>query len=171
MSVLPIVMWPDPRLSRVCAEVGEIDAAVVQLVEDMFETMYDARGRGLAAPQVGVMQRIFVMDAGWKEGAGTPLACINPVIRILAGEGSSNEEACLSIPGVAAVVERPAQIELEFTDVAGLRTARILQGFEAICAQHEMDHLEGRVIFDHLDAEARAALEAQYRAQDGMGTS
>ncbi len=164
MSILPIVAWPDPRLKRVCAPVERIDDAVQQLIKDMFETMYDAPGRGLAAPQVGVMQRVFVMDATWKEGEKTPLVCINPVIRPLGDEMSTNEEACLSIKGVSAEVTRPNQIEMTFTNREGVRAAMILEGFAAICAQHEMDHLEGRVIFDHLESSARAALEAEYRA-------
>lgn len=164
MSILPIAVWPDPRLKRLCAPVTQIDGAVGQLISDMFETMYDASGRGLAAPQVGVMQRVFVMDVTWKEGVRTPLACINPEIKPLGAELSTNEEACLSIVGVSANVTRPNQIELTFTDVEGLRTAMILEGFAAICAQHEMDHLDGRVIFDHLDVRARGALEAEYRA-------
>lgn len=164
MSVLPILAWPDPRLKRICAPMERIDDAVRKLIRDMFETMYDAPGRGLAAPQVGVMQRLFVMDATWKEGTKTPLVCINPEIKPLGDETSSNEEACLSIKGVAANVTRPNQIELTFTDVKGQRASMVLQGFAAICAQHEMDHLNGRVIFDHLDEAARAALETDYRA-------
>lgn len=163
MTVREIVMWPDPRLTRVCDPVGEIDAAVETLVGDMFETMYAAPGRGLAAPQVGVMQRVFVMDATWKEGEMSPLVCINPAIRALDGAAAGGEEACLSIPGVAADVSRPEQIELSFTDLNGARLAMVLDGFAAKCAQHEMDHLDGRVIFDHLEAEARAVLEEQYR--------
>ena len=118
MSVLPILAWPDPRLKRRCAPVERIDDAVRKLISDMFETMYDAPGRGLAAPQVGVMQRLFVMDATWKEGTKTPLVCINPEIKPLGDETSTNEEACLSIKGVAANVTRPNQIELTFTDDA-----------------------------------------------------
>lgn len=163
MSVLPIVAWPDPRLKRICAPVDRIDHAERRLIDDMFETMYAAPGRGLAAPQVGVMQRLFVMDATWKEGVKTPLACINPQITALGEAMSTNEEACLSIVGVATEVTRPDQIELSYTDIEGARGAVVLTGFAAICAQHEMDHLDGRVIFDHLDVDARAALEAEYR--------
>ncbi|MEN8893747.1 peptide deformylase [Planktotalea arctica] len=163
MSVLPIVAWPDPRLKRICSPVDRIDDAERRLIDDMFETMYAAPGRGLAAPQVGVMQRLFVMDATWKEGVKTPLACINPKITVLGEAMSTNEEACLSIVGVAGVVTRPDQIELSYTDIEGARGAVVLTGFAAICAQHEMDHLDGRVIFDHLDVDARAALEAEYR--------
>ncbi|MGH1578539.1 peptide deformylase [Planktotalea sp.] len=164
MSILPIVAWPDPRLKRVCDSVDAFDDAVRRLIGDMFETMYDAPGRGLAAPQVGVTQRLFVMDATWKEGAKSPLVCINPEIKPLGDVMSTNEEACLSIKGVSCDVTRPNQIELTFTDVDGKRASMILEGFAAICAQHEMDHLNGRVIFDHLDETARKALETEYRA-------
>lgn len=163
MSLLPIVMWPDPRLKRICAPVERIDDAVRRLVDDMFETMYAAPGRGLAAPQVGVLQRLFVMDATWKEGEKTPLTCINPEIKALGSKMSTHKEACLSLPGIAAQVTRASQIELSYSDLDGQRMSMILQGFAAICAQHEFDHLEGRVILDHLDAETRTALETEYR--------
>ena len=163
MSILPIVAWPDHRLAQVCEPIGEIDDALRQLVGDMFETMYDAPGRGLAAPQVGVLSRVFVMDATWKEGEMSPIACINPVITPLGDAHSTNEEACLSIVGVSAEVTRPNRIEMSYTNLNGEQITEQLEGFSAICAQHEMDHLEGRVIFDHLDALARAALEADYK--------
>lgn len=164
MSVLPIVAWPDPRLSRVCDPVGAVDAASRALADDMLKTMYAANGRGLAAPQVGVLRRLFVMDVTWKEGDKSPMVCIDPVIDVLEGAESTNEEACLSIIGVSAEVTRPAQISLTFTDAEGERQTLTLDGIAAICAQHEMDHLDGRVIFDHLDAPARAALETEYEA-------
>lgn len=162
MSVLPIVMWPDERLRSDCANVEAIGPEIERLVGDMFETMYDAPGRGLAAPQVGILQRIFVMDATWKEGEMSPLVCINPEIIPLGEVVSTNEEACLSIVGVSADVTRPNQIELSYTRLDGTRVTEVLDGFAAICAQHEMDHLNGRVIFDHLNAVERAALETKY---------
>lgn len=165
MSILPLVMWPDPRLARVCDPVDPTGSDVAQLIGDMFETMYNAPGRGLAAPQIGVMQRLFVMDATWKEGDMSPLACINPVIKPLGDALSRNEEACLSIQGVSAEVERPNHIELSFTDLNGKRVVIELEGFAAICAQHEMDHLDGRVIFDHLPTAERVVLEAKYLEQ------
>lgn len=165
MSILPIVAWPDARLSQICVPVDNIDDDLRALINDMFETMYDAPGRGLAAPQVGALSRVFVMDATWKEGEKTPLARINPVIKVMGDDESTNEEACLSIVGVSADVTRPNRIELSFTDLEGKQITQELEGFSAICAQHELDHLEGRVIFDHLDAESRAQLENKYRSQ------
>jgi peptide deformylase len=161
MAVLPILRWPDPRLMQVCDPVREGED-VWPLISDMFETMYAAPGRGLAAPQVGVMKRIFVMDATWKEGERSPVACINPEITARADESATAEEACLSIPGVAAPVARPEWVRLAWTDRSGARREARLDGFWAVCAQHELDHLDGRVIFDHLTPEARAVLEDAY---------
>lgn len=163
MTVLPLVLWPDERLQRGSDAVEQLSTDIATLVRDMFETMYAAPGRGLAAPQVGVMQRVFVMDATWKDGDPTPVACINPEIRIVDQAVCCNEEACLSIPGVSAKINRPKRIALEYTDVEGVRCSVELEGFAAVCAQHEMDHLEGRVIFDHLEPRARAELEDTYR--------
>ena len=144
MSALPILRWPDPRLSTLCDPVAD-HHDLSDLVRDMFETMYDAYGRGLAAPQVGVMMRLFVMDCGWKDGDMTPMVCINPEITRAGGMVSGNE-GCLSIPGV---MDGTAQ-EVE------------LDGFEARCAQHELDHLDGLVTLDRLSPEARRVVEASY---------
>ncbi|MCT4371991.1 peptide deformylase [Yangia mangrovi] len=163
MSLRPILRWPDPRLSQRCAEVGSV-AEVAELVSDLFETMYDAPGRGLAAPQVGAMVRVFVMDAGWKDGEMTPRACINPEITWVSDERVNGTEGCLSIPGVTAQVERHARIRLAYADLTGEVQEVELSGAEAIVAQHEYDHLDGLVHFDRLSAEARDALIADYEA-------
>ena len=161
MSVLPILRWPDARLSQRCDPVGA-DENLEQLVTDMFETMYAAPGRGLAAPQVGVMKRLFVMDCGWKEGDMTPVVCINPEIVDQSDVLVTGDEGCLSIPGILAPVTRPDRITLRWTDLGGATQEQRLEGFEARCAQHEFDHLEGLVTFDRLDAETHAALVAAY---------
>ncbi|MFD1508083.1 peptide deformylase [Lacimonas salitolerans] len=163
MSLLEILRWPDPRLSQTCDPVASGED-VEQLVTDMFETMYDALGRGLAAPQVGVMKRLFVMDCGWKDGDMTPVVCINPQIIEASDQASTGDEGCLSIPGVLAAVSRPEWIVLRWTDLTGTVQEQRFDGFEARCAQHEFDHLDGRVTFDRLDAQTRAALEAEYLA-------
>ena len=163
MSVRPIVRWPDARLSQVCAPVRD-PAALADLVQDMFDTMYDAPGRGLAAPQIGVMQRVFVMDPTWKDGDRTPYVCINPEIVASGDTGAENTEACLSIPGVSAEVSRPTEITLAYTDLDGTRHETNLTGFAATCAQHELDHLNGLVIFDRLSDADRAQLETCYAA-------
>lgn len=163
MAVLPILKWPDPRLSRVCDPVPE-GQDLTRLIADMFDTMYDAPGRGLAGPQVGVMQRLFVMDVTWKEGARSPVACINPEIVSRGDAMAVNEEACLSIPGVAAKVERPAMIRLRWYDADWQLQEAELTGFHAVCAQHEYDHLDGKVIFDRVPMAARSALASDYAA-------
>lgn len=161
MSVRPILTWPDPILRKVCAPVsGDVDA----LVADLFDTMYAAPGRGLAAPQIGVDLRVFVIDCGWKEDNAAPLVCINPEIVAASEAEAGGEEACLSIPGVAAEVIRPAEITLRFLGLDGAMQERHLTGIEAKCAQHELDHLDGKVIFDRLPLDAAEQLETTYRA-------
>ncbi|MEW9918409.1 peptide deformylase [Marimonas sp. MJW-29] len=164
MSLLPILKWPDPRLAQVCAPVDGITPEIEKLAADMLETMYDAPGRGLAAPQVGAMQRLFVMDTTWKEGAPAPLVCINPVLQEVSDERATMTEGCLSIPGVSAEVSRPARVRMVWTGLDGARHVQGFDGFAAVCVQHELDHLDGIVTFDHLDPETRASLIADYEA-------
>jgi peptide deformylase len=164
MSVLPIVLWPDPRLRETCAPVTDL-ADVQTLAADMLETMYAAPGRGLAAPQVGAMVRMFVMDAGWKEGKSDPLVCINPMFQEIGEDRVDSEEGCLSIPGVTAMVNRPSTVQMQWTGINGARYVQSFDGFAAACVQHEMDHLDGVVTFDHLDAETRAEIQSQYQEQ------
>ena len=162
MSVLPIVRWPDPRLSTPCAPVGEPDDALRRLAADMLETMYAAPGRGLAGPQVGVLRRIFVMDVTWKEGEPDPMVFLDPEIVWRSPETRIAGEGCLSIPGVVAEVERAAEIDVTWRDLDGARRSARFDGFAAICIQHETDHLDGLVTFDRVPPEARAALESAY---------
>jgi len=164
MSTLPILKWPDPRLSEVCMPVEDPDS-VAALVTDMFETMYAAPGRGLAAPQVGHMVRLFVMDVGWKDGEMAPLVCLNPR---LAGQGeghATGSEGCLSVPGVAATVSRSTEITLIYTDLSGQTQEVTMTGAASRVALHEIDHLDGVMHFDRIDAPARAALLAEYAGQ------
>lgn len=165
MSLREIVLWPDPRLAATCAPVAEIDDEIETLAADMLETMYAAPGRGLAAPQVGVLKRMFVMDVGWKEGKSDPLVCINPMLQEVSEARAEGEEGCLSIPGVTATISRPAQVQMVWTGINGARYVQSFDGFAAACVQHELDHLDGVVTFDHLDAEARRDLMAAYAAQ------
>nr|WP_239113345.1 peptide deformylase [Shimia biformata] len=157
----PILTWPDPRLSEPCAKVTDF-AGMEALGRGMLEIMYAAPGRGLAGPQIGVMQRIFVMDVTWKEGAKTPFICINPRIVAASDNKVIGEEACLSIPGVAADVARHDWIQMRWNLPNGDEVTERLEGFAAICAQHEMDHLDGVVIFDRLDAATRDEKLAEY---------
>lgn len=161
MAVLPILRWPDPRLATPCAPV---DGDVAQLAADLLETMYAAPGRGLAAPQVGVLKRLFVMDVAWKTGPPDPSVCINPTILWRSDEVAEGDEGCLSIPGISARVARAVAIRLAWTTLDGDRREADLTGFAAICAQHECDHLDGLVTFDRLSPGARAAALAEYAA-------
>jgi peptide deformylase len=121
----------------------------------MLETMYAAPGRGLAAPQVGETIRLFVMDPGWKEGRPAPVILLNPRVLWASPQRIKGPEGCLSIPGVTAVVERAAEVRLAWTAIDGTFREEVLDGFSAICAQHEIDHLDGIVTLDHLVPEAR----------------
>jgi len=165
MSVLEILQWPDPRLMQTCAPVAEITPQIETLAADMLETMYAAPGRGLAASQVGEMVRMFVMDIGWKEGKSDPLVCINPMFQEVGEARATMDEGCLSIPGLTAAVNRPSQVQMVWTGLNGARYVQSFDGFGAACAQHEMDHLDGVVTFDHLDAQTRATLITEYSAQ------
>lgn len=165
MSALPILLWPDTRLATVCERVDR-PSGISQLAEKMLRTMYEAKGRGLAAPQVGVLARMFVMDPSWKEAAESPYVCINPMITDRSETMVTGEEACLSIPGISAEVMRHEEITLWWQDVDSVWIEERLTGFAAICAQHELDHLDGVVIFDRVAEDKRVALENEYKAQE-----
>lgn len=157
MSVLPLVLWPDARLTTPCAA-AVADEATRRLAADMLETMYAAPGRGLAAPQVGHLVRMFVMDTGWKDGRPNPRVVLNPEILWQSDTMVTGPEGCLSIPGITAQVPRAAAVRMRWTDLDGQEFHEILTRFDAICAQHEADHLDGRLMFDRLDAAERARL-------------
>ncbi|MBT8455218.1 MAG: peptide deformylase [Alphaproteobacteria bacterium] len=162
MACLPILTWPDERLTQTCPLVTEITDDIRQLASDMLETMYAAPGRGLAAPQVGVIKRVFVMDTDWKDGPRNPITMINPVIEWASDETTIAPEGCLSIPGIQIEVKRAAEIRMRWIDETGEKHRETLTGFAAICAQHELDHLDGLITLDHVGPAERAALEARY---------
>lgn len=162
MSVLPILRWPDPRLCMPCAPVEHVDARIQALTADMLETMYAAPGRGLAAPQVGVLSRLFVMDTGYRQGDPTPMVFLNPRIEWASERRETGPEGCLSIPGVVAEISRAPEIRLRWTRLDGTEAVERFDGFAAICIQHETDHLDGIVTFDRVPPDRRAALEAAY---------
>jgi len=164
MSLRDIVQWPDPRLATICAAVTQ-DEDVTALIADMLDTMYDAPGRGLAAPQVGVLKRLFVMDVGWKDGARDPIVMINPQILWRAEDTAGGEEGCLSIPGLSTEVIRPTRVRVHWQDAGRKSQEQTFEGFAARCIQHEYDHLDGRVTLDHLSPELRAEAEARYLSQ------
>ena len=156
------VLWPDPILSGTCDRIGQIDDAIRTLAADMLDTMYNAAGRGLAAPQVGVPLRLFVMDCTWKDGKKSPRILVNPEIVTVSGGCVTGPESCLSIPGVTARIERHRAITLRCTGMDGHPQEESMTGFQAICVQHEIDHLNGIVIFDRVPPDTRAVLEAGY---------
>ena len=157
MSVRPILRWPDERLSKKCDPVQEITDEICDLADDMLATMYAAPGRGLAAPQVGVLKRMFVMDAIWKDGADrAPQVFVNPEIIAASSDNAEREEGCLSIPGVTVSVTRPAEVEVKWQDLTGNQHQVQFDGFAAACVQHEIDHLDGIVTFDRLEEVSRA---------------
>jgi peptide deformylase len=144
-----ILIHPDPRLHEVSAPVPQAGMReVADLARDMLETMYDAPGRGLAAPQIGVMSRLFVMDCSWKDGPPDPRVFVNP--EIVGAEGEQvGEEACLSIRDTTRRVVRPRRVVLSFDGHDGRRRGEAFEGVAAACVCHEVDHLDGRLILDH----------------------
>jgi len=147
--IRPILIHPDPRLKKLCDPVAEITAEVRQLAADMLETMYDAPGIGLAAPQVGVTKRVIVMDC-IKDGPPEPMALVNPEIIWSSEDQTVYEEGCLSIPDVYNDVTRPAEVQVRWTDLDGQQQERQFAGIWATCIQHEIDHLDGKLFIDYL---------------------
>jgi len=147
MAILHILHYPDPRLRVQAEPVTQVDDAIRQLVDDMLETMYDAPGIGLAAPQVNVSKRLIVIDIS--EARDAPVCLINPVI--LEREGNEvMEEGCLSVPGIYDTVERAAAIRVQALGRDGQSYEMRADGLLAVCIQHEMDHLEGKLFVDYL---------------------
>ncbi len=151
MTKRSILIHPDPRLKTVAASVTSVDKDLRALADDMLETMYEAPGIGLAAPQVGIMQRLFVMDC-IKDDMETPqpMVLINP--RVIASSAETNiyDEGCLSIPDQYAEVERPAVVKVEWMDIDGKTVQEEFDGLWATCVQHEIDHLDGKLFIDYL---------------------
>ena len=146
--IQPILTHPDPKLTQTADPVGAVGADIQILAADLLETMYDAEGRGLAAPQIGDGRRVFVMDAGWKDGNRAPMVMVNPEVMEASAETASAEERCLSIPDQPREVERPERVRLSWTDLSGIRQEEWLDGAAARIAQHELDHLDGVLILD-----------------------
>ncbi len=159
MTRRPILIYGHPCLTRVARPVGPVTGEVRQLAQDMIETMYDAPGRGLAAPQIGKSLRMFVFDCGWKDGAPRdPLVVIDPRVIWASEETVEFEEGCLSIPGLPMRIERPAAARMQWTGLDGAVQERRFDGTEAVCVQHEYDHLDGILISDRLPKGERAGI-------------
>lgn len=148
-TVRPLLFHPDPILRLRCEPAGFLTSAGIRaLVRDLLATMYAAGGRGLAAPQIGVLRRVFVMDAGWKDSAPMPLAMLDPEILARSDDWAVDVENCLSIPGNPVAVRRAASVQMGAYDLDGLWRRHSLTGPGARIAQHEIDHLDGRLIVD-----------------------
>ena len=151
MALRDIIIHPDPRLKTVASPVEDIDIGLKRLADDMLETMYHAPGIGLAAPQVGVLKRMLVMDCVKEEGAAPrPMVLINPAVTWASEETNVYEEGCLSIPEQYADVERPAEVEVSWIGLDGTQTSERFAGLWATCVQHEIDHLDGKLFIDYL---------------------
>ena len=150
MAVRDILILPDKRLRLVSKPVGKIDAATTQLVEDMFETMYDAPGIGLAAIQIGEPKRIVTMDLAKKDEPKQPQVFINPELISHSAGKNVHEEGCLSIPEYYEEVERPAEVKVRYLDLDGNKHEVEAHGLLATCIQHEIDHLNGVLFIDHI---------------------
>jgi peptide deformylase len=165
MALLPILEYPDPRLKKVAAPVTAFTPDLVKLVRDMAETMYAAPGVGLAATQVDVHKRVIVIDVS--EAKDDLLVLVNP--EIVAAEGEAEcEEGCLSVPGYYDKVTRAARITVRARDERGEPIERTAEGLLAVCIQHEMDHLVGKVFVDYLSPLKRARLAAKQRKKQRL---
>ena len=148
MALLPILVYPDPRLTTVAQPVAEVNDAIRAKIADMFDTMYESRGIGLAATQVDFHQRLIVIDVS--EERNERLVVINPEIEWMGDERVKGEEGCLSVPGVYDGVERATEIRVSALDENGNSRVIEAEGLLAICLQHEIDHLNGKVFVEYL---------------------
>ena len=148
MALLPILCYPDPRLHTVAKPVQAVDARIRQLVADMLETMHDANGIGLAATQVDTHERVVVIDVS--EEHNQPMVLINPEITWLSEDKQINDEGCLSVPGIYDGVERSSAVRVTALDESGDSRTIEADGLLAVCIQHEMDHLLGKVFVEYL---------------------
>ena len=164
MAVLPILEYPNEILRKTVAKETSVDEELVRLSKDMAETMYAAPGVGLAAPQVGQLRRIIVLDCAREGDPPDLLVAVNP--EILESEGEvCHSEGCLSIPGYYADVMRHAKIRARWLDVTGKEVTGTLEGLKAICFQHECEHLDGGLFIDHLSPLKRSLFRKKYKKQ------
>ena len=150
MSIKDIITVPDEILKKVSAPIEKVGSNEKKLIQDLFDTMYKSNGIGLAAVQVGILRRILVIDISTKDEEKKPLSFINPVIKKVSSETSIYEEGCLSIPDTFIEIERPKICEVEFLDINGKKNNLKCDGLLSTCLQHEINHLEGKLIIDHL---------------------
>jgi len=159
MALLPILRYPDPRLHKVAQPVSAVDARIRTLIDDMFETMYEAKGIGLAATQVDVHERLIVMDVS--EQRDQRLVLINPELVWASDERVLGEEGCLSVPGIYDGVERAERVRVRALDETGQAREIEADGLLAVCIQHEMDHLRGKVFVEYLSPLKRGRIKTK----------
>ena len=145
-----ILIHPDPRLKKVASPVADLSDELRVLAKDMLETMYDAPGIGLAAPQIGILERLIVMDCADKEETPEPIVMFNPEVILSSDDENIHEEGCLSIPDQFADVTRPAEVKVSWIDSDGNPREQEFDGLWATCVQHEIDHLNGKLFIDYL---------------------
>ena len=159
MALLPILEFPDPRLRKVASPVTVFDVMLEVLIDDMFETMYDSQGIGLAATQIDVHRRLLVIDVS--ESKDSPLVFINPSFEIIEDELSEYDEGCLSVPGFYETVSRPKGIKVQAQDRKGEKFEIEAEGILATCIQHENDHLDGKLFVDYISALKRQRIRSK----------
>lgn len=162
MSLMKIYHYPEPVLAQKAEPIADVDDSIRQLAIDMAETMYAAPGVGLAAPQVGVSQRLIVLDCSGGEEAPNLISAINP--EIVATEGESfEEEGCLSVPGYYCKIKRKAEVTVRYLDLDGAEQSLTTDGLLAVAFQHEIDHLNGVLFVDHLSSLKRSLFKKKYQ--------
>ena len=150
MSIKDIITVPDETLKKISEPVEKVGVNEKKLINDLFETMYKSKGIGLAAVQIGILKRILVIDVSSKDEKKEPLSFINPKIKKISDETSTYEEGCLSIPDTFIEIERPKICDVEFVDLNGKIKNLRCEGLLSTCIQHEINHLDGKLIIDHL---------------------
>ena len=147
---MQIIVAPDNRLNQISKKVDVVDNSILMILDEMLECMYKNNGIGLAAPQVGILKRLIVIDCSDSKDIKKPLRLINPEIVQLSKDSSEFEEGCLSLPSQFAKVRRPSEIILKYKTIEGLLCKKEFSGLEATCIQHEIDHLDGKLFVDHI---------------------
>lgn len=165
MAKLPIITLPDPRLRKPSSPIERIDDDLERLMDDMLETMYAAPGVGLAAVQVGVPRRLIVLDVTGDEEERRPIFMVNPQIVASGSDMHLHEEGCLSIPEVRIEIERPAQVTVRYLDRAGKVQELVAKDLLATAVQHEIDHLDGKLIIDYLSRLKRDIIVRRFKKQ------
>ena len=150
MSILDLVFAPSPILKKTAEEVKKIDKSTKEFIHNMYDTMYQNQGVGLAAPQVNQCLRILVMDCSKESEKNNPKVLINPVIKFCSEEVKPYEEGCLSFPGHYFEIKRPSQVKVNFIDINGIEKNELFSSFEAVCVQHEIDHLKGTLFVEYI---------------------